>query len=65
MCHLHQLQRSVLASIGLAYKTSLNSEAKELLRAHARIVQLIRQSGAVAKELWDKQLAAGVRPTRE
>ena len=60
-CMLHQLQRGVLYSTGIAGKTSRNSEVKALLRKHARVVMLTHQSGAVAKQIREMQTAAGVK----
>jgi len=59
-CHLHQLQRGLLYCIGVAGAVSKNPEAKKLIRDHNRIVQLTRQSGAMAKAVRDAQAAAGV-----
>ncbi|KAK3243146.1 hypothetical protein CYMTET_47179 [Cymbomonas tetramitiformis] len=59
-CLLHQLQRSVLYSIGLAGKTSKNPDAKQLLRKHNRVVMLSRQALAFGKDVKKAQSAAGV-----
>ena len=60
-CMLHQLQRGVLYSSGIAGKTSKKPTLKALLRKHARVVMLTRQSGAVGKQIRDMQTAAGVK----
>ncbi|KAL1524089.1 hypothetical protein AB1Y20_018999 [Prymnesium parvum] len=59
-CHLHQLQRGVLYSIGLTGAQCQNVAAKHVLRQHSRSVQLSRQSGAVAKNIRDGQTKEGV-----
>jgi hypothetical protein len=59
-CHLHQLQRAVLYSTGLAGAHSMNAEFKRVLKQHNRVVQLTRQSGQVAKAVSESQGAAGV-----
>lgn len=59
-CLLHQLQRAVLYSIGLAGATSRNPEAKELLRKNNRIVMLTHQSLATNKAIKLAQTRAGV-----
>ncbi len=53
-CMLHQLQRTVLWSLGKTGKTCKNPEDQEQFRKNARIVILSRQSLGVNKEI--KQL---------
>ena len=59
-CMLHVLQRAVLFSIGIAGASSKNPEAKWLLRANNRVVQLSRRSLAVGKSISNAQVAANV-----
>ncbi|KAK3235607.1 hypothetical protein CYMTET_54197 [Cymbomonas tetramitiformis] len=59
-CLLHQLQRGVLYSVGLAGVKSKNPECKSLLRKHNRVVMLSRQSLAYGKALNIVQTKAGV-----
>ena len=59
-CILHQLQRSILFSLGLAGVTSKNPELKQLLRKHSRVVMLSRQSLSVGKAIRMAQINAGV-----
>jgi hypothetical protein len=59
-CLLHQLQRAVLFSVGLAGSTCRNTEAKDLLRKNNRVVMLSRQSLAVNKAIKQAQLDADV-----
>jgi hypothetical protein len=59
-CNEHQLQRTVLFSLGVAGATSKNPEAKGLLRKHARVAQLSVQSRAVGDGIREKQVEAGV-----
>lgn len=56
-CYLHQLQRALLYSLGLAgtATTQRNAAAKELLMKHRRIVQLHNQSNHVAEAIRKKQ----------
>ncbi|KAK3274173.1 hypothetical protein CYMTET_17634 [Cymbomonas tetramitiformis] len=59
-CLLHQLQRGVLYSVGLAGVKSKNPECKSLFRKHNRVVMLSRQSLAFGKALNIAQTKAGV-----
>ena len=59
-CQLHQLQRGVLISLGLAGSVTKNTMAKVLLRKHNRVVMLSRQSLAVGKAIRDAQHDADV-----
>ncbi|KAK3284010.1 hypothetical protein CYMTET_8320 [Cymbomonas tetramitiformis] len=59
-CILHQLQRGVLYSVGLAGVQSKNPDAKSLLRKHNRVVTLSRQALAFGKSLVTAQSKAGV-----
>lgn len=59
-CLLHQLQRAVLYSIGLAGVASQNRDAKELLRRNNRVVMLSHQSLATNKAIKEAQLNAGI-----
>lgn len=59
-CLLHQLQRAVLYSVGLAGAACQNKDAKELLRKNNRIVMLSHQSLATNKAIKEAQLNAGV-----
>lgn len=60
-CLLHQLQRAVLYSIGLAGRTTQNKDAKELLRKNNRIVMLSHQSLATNKGIKEAQSGAGIQ----
>lgn len=59
-CFLHNLQRGVLFSIGLAGASCKNVEFKALLRKHGRVVMLSNQSLAVTKSINTAQDNAGV-----
>ena len=54
------MQRAVLFSIGLAGVASKNPEAKALLRAHGRVVQLSHQCNAVSGGIAAHQAGNGV-----
>lgn len=64
ICGLHQLQRSVLYSVGEAgpRNASPNMAARDLLRQHRRVVQLSHQSREISHAFRDAQQAAGVPP---
>lgn len=64
VCGLHQLQRAVLYSIGEAgaKNSCRNTTARDLLRQHARVVQLSHQSREIAHGFRDAQRAAKIPP---
>ena len=61
-CGLHQLQTSVLYSVGMAGATTKNLLAKQALVPHRRVVTLSRQSRAVGDGIRQAQYEAGVTP---
>ncbi|KAK3241308.1 hypothetical protein CYMTET_48913 [Cymbomonas tetramitiformis] len=59
-CILHQLQRSVLYSIGLAGAKTKNEDSKVLLKKHNRIVTLTHQSLSFGKSIRKAQASANI-----
>ncbi|KAK3285273.1 hypothetical protein CYMTET_7108 [Cymbomonas tetramitiformis] len=59
-CILHQLQRAVLYSIGIAGAKSRNEGARHLLKKNNRVVMLSRQSLAFGKSIRNSQSSARV-----
>lgn len=60
-CQLHQLNRTVLASLGLALTPCPNEGAKEVVRSHRRISQLSNQSRHVFDAIRKLQIKANVK----
>ncbi|KAK3257242.1 hypothetical protein CYMTET_33664 [Cymbomonas tetramitiformis] len=59
-CNQHQLQRSVLYSIGIAGSSSKNDAALKILCKHGRVVKLYNQSRAVADSVCKWQTEASI-----
>jgi hypothetical protein len=62
VCNLHDLQRAILYSIGLAGPKSActNQDARDLLRCNGRVVQLSHQSREVSDGIRDFQRDHGI-----
>ena len=62
VCHLHQLQRSVLYSVGLAgtAATRRNLDARDLVRTNGNITRLQNQSREVNNNVRETQIKANI-----